>query len=188
MIFRFTAYQILGANTRHICSNGTHFSVSAKVQRRAFSNRVICSKLLDVQFLSCFCSRFVLWFLTKYARLGKHCWIDGRSIHIATTPSNLGAGRVLFCYSLRFSSIDWRFFWFTNPFLQVTWYFTGDRGKSCLPSDKSRIGVNCLISAAQYNLAQDSASSHCAKFSSLSLLQITQFSILKYSDQVEITH
>lgn len=70
-------------------------------------------------------------------------------------------------------------FWLTNPFLQLAWYFTWNLGKSCSPVDRSRIWWCCLIAAARYNLAHDSASLHCTRLPSLSL-QITQLSISSF--------
>ena len=80
------------------------------------------------------------------------------------------------CFQWLFSLESPKLFDLQNPLLQLAWYFTGDWEKSCSAVDRSRIWWCCLIAAARYNLAQDSAFLRCIRLASLSL-QITQLSL-----------
>ena len=63
-------------------------------------------------------------------------------------------------FSLVFLVIICKLFWFTNSFLQLTWYFTGG-GKLCSAVDRSKIWPCFLMATAQYNLVHESLSLHC---------------------------
>lgn len=91
---------------------------------------------------------FLFSFLSKYTCVLKNCRNATRSLQVEGAPSKLGLILPSFNAFNGFLFRISKLFSFTNLFLQLTRYFKGNREKSCLPVDRSRIWWCCLIAAS----------------------------------------
>ena len=112
----------------------------------ALSSALNASKLRN--FFRVLVLGFLFSLLSKYTFVLKNCRIATWSLQVEGAPSKLWLILPSFNAFSGFLVRISKLFLFTNLFLQLTRHFKGNREKSCLPVDRSRIWCCCLIVAS----------------------------------------